>query len=46
MAEQIIKKETTSKSKGLPILLQIVQWSVLAMLLFTGLMAAYRKFGG
>lgn len=46
MAEQTIPQETAPKNKGTSIVRQIVQWSILALLLFTCIMAAYRKFGG
>jgi hypothetical protein len=46
MAEQTMTEESAPKSKALNILRQIVQWAILALLLFTCIMAAYRKFGG
>lgn len=46
MAEQILIQEGTSKSKFTNILRQVVKWAVLALLVFTCIMAAYRKFGG
>jgi hypothetical protein len=46
MTEQTIAKESAPKSKAMTILRQIIQWSILALLLFTCFMAAYRKFGG
>lgn len=45
MTEQTLTKESAPKSKALTIIRQIVQWSILALLLFTCIMAAYRKFG-
>jgi len=45
MTEQTLTKESAPKSKALTIIRQIVQWSILALLFFTCIMAAYRKFG-
>jgi hypothetical protein len=46
MAEQTLTQESTPKSTFSSILRQVVQWAVLALLAFTCIMAAYRKFGG
>jgi hypothetical protein len=46
MTEQTMTRESTPKSKAMTILRQIAQWAVLALLLLTCIMAAYRKFGG
>lgn len=46
MTEQTINQEISPKSKTAKILRQVIQWTVLALLLFTCIMAAYRKFGG
>jgi hypothetical protein len=45
MTEQTMTKENAPKSNATTILRQIIQWSILALLLFTCIMAAYRKFG-
>jgi len=46
MTEQTMPRASAPKSKGVTILRHIVQWAILALLLFTCIMAAYRKFGG
>jgi hypothetical protein len=46
MTEQTITRESAPKSKAMTILRQIFQWSILALVLLTCIMAAYRKFGG
>lgn len=46
MTEQTLHQQSVSKSKFATIFRQVVQWTVLALLLFTCIMAAYRKFGG
>jgi hypothetical protein len=46
MTEQTMISESTPKGKSVTILRQIVQWAILALLLLTCIMAAYRKFGG
>jgi hypothetical protein len=46
MTEQTMTNEGAPKTRAMTILRQIVQWSILALLLFTCIMAAYRKFGG
>jgi hypothetical protein len=46
MTEQTMAKEIAPKSKAVTILGQIIKWSILALVLFTCIMAAYRKFGG
>jgi hypothetical protein len=46
MTEQTMTQETSPKSKAARIVRQIFQWGILALLLFTCIMAAYRKFGG
>jgi hypothetical protein len=46
MTEQTMAQETTPKSKAARIVRQVLQWGILALLLFTCIMAAYRKFGG
>ncbi len=51
MAEHAIKQgehqiEKKSGTQGSRIIRQIHQWGILALLLFTCIMAAYRKFGG
>jgi hypothetical protein len=46
MTEQTMTKERMPQNKTTIILRKIVQWSILALLLFTCIMAAYRKFGG
>ncbi|MGE5256625.1 MAG: hypothetical protein ACM3KE_08155 [Hyphomicrobiales bacterium] len=46
MAEQTLRQESVPKSKFATILRQVLQWAILALLLFTCIMAAYRKFGG
>jgi hypothetical protein len=46
MTEQTITQEAAPKSRTAKIVRQVVQWTVLALLLFTCIMAAYRKFGG
>lgn len=46
MAEQTLDQQSVPKSRFATILRQFVQWAVLALLVFTCIMAAYRKFGG
>jgi hypothetical protein len=46
MTEQTMPQESAPKNKAMSIIRQIVQWSILALLLFTCIMAVYRKFGG
>jgi hypothetical protein len=46
MAEQTLTQEGAPKITFTNILRQVVQWAVLALLAFTCIMAAYRKFGG
>ena len=46
MSEQTMPQENVPKNKAMSVIRQIVQWSILALLLFTCFMAAYRKFGG
>jgi hypothetical protein len=46
MTEQTMPQETVPKDKTMSIVRQIAQWAILALLLFTCIMAAYRKFGG
>jgi hypothetical protein len=46
MAHQAKSQESVPKNKTISIVRQIAQWSILALLLFTCIMAAYRKFGG
>ena len=46
MAEQTLTEEGAPKSTSQNILRQVVKWAVLALLAFTCIMAAYRKFGG
>lgn len=46
MTEQTMAQESAPRKKAMSIVRQIVQWSILALLLFTCIMAAYRKFGG
>jgi hypothetical protein len=46
MTEQIMIKESVPKSKMASIIRQVLLWTVLALVLFTCFMAAYRKFGG
>jgi hypothetical protein len=46
MAEQTMPQESTPANKAKSIARQIFQWVILGLLLFTCIMAAYRKFGG
>ena len=46
MPEQIMTKESAPAGRAMTIIRKIAQWGILAMLLFTCIMAAYRKFGG
>jgi hypothetical protein len=46
MTEQTMPKESAPAGKVMTIVRQVAQWSILAVLLFTCIMAAYRKFGG
>ena len=46
MTERTMTSEATPKGKSGTILRQIAQWVILALLLLTCIMAAYRKFGG
>jgi hypothetical protein len=46
MTEQIMAGESALKGKTSTILRQIAKWVILALLLLTCIMAAYRKFGG
>jgi len=46
MTHQAKPQESVPKNKAISIVRQIAQWSILALLLFTCIMAAYRKFGG
>lgn len=46
MTEQTMTTGRAPRSKAMTILRQVVQWGILALLLFTCIMAAYRKFGG
>jgi hypothetical protein len=46
MAEQTVPQESTPANKAKSIARQIFQWVILGLLLFTCIMAAYRKFGG
>jgi hypothetical protein len=46
MTEQTMNQESSPKRKVTLVLRQAVQWAILALLLFTCIMAAYRKFGG
>jgi hypothetical protein len=46
MTEQTITQEVAPRNRTAKILRQVIQWTVLALLLFTCIMAAYRKFGG
>ena len=46
MTEQTMPQETVPKDKTMSIVRQIAGWAILALLLLTCIMAAYRKFGG
>jgi hypothetical protein len=46
MTEQQMSHESAPMKKATSIVRQMVQWGILALLLFTCIMAAYRKFGG
>lgn len=46
MTERTIPQESTPVKTAKSIARQIFQWVILALLLFTCIMAAYRKFGG
>jgi hypothetical protein len=46
MTKQTMPQETVPKDKTMSIVRQIAGWAILALLLFTCIMAAYRKFGG
>jgi hypothetical protein len=45
MTEQTMTSENVPKGKVSAILRQVVKWSILALVLFTCIPAAYRKFG-
>lgn len=46
MTEQTMPHESASKSMVATIIRQVVKYTVLALILVTCIMAAYRKFGG
>lgn len=46
MADQTMPQENVPKNRTMSIVRQVAQWSILSLLLFTCIMAAYRKFGG
>jgi hypothetical protein len=46
MTEQAIEPKSEPKGKASSILRKVIQYLVLGLLLFTCIMAAYRKFGG
>jgi hypothetical protein len=46
MPEQTMPQEGNTVNKAKSIARQIFQWVILGLLLFTCIMAAYRKFGG
>jgi hypothetical protein len=46
MTEQTMSHEGKPVDKAKSIARQIFQWVILGLLLFTCIMAAYRKFGG
>jgi hypothetical protein len=46
MTEHTMAKDSAPKGRTTTIIRQVVQWGILALLLFTCIMAAYRKFGG
>jgi hypothetical protein len=46
MSEPIIASPSESTSKAGRIVRSILKWSILALLAFTCIMAAVRKFGG
>ena len=46
MTDHTMTNERSPRSKAMTILRQVIQWGILALLLFTCIMAAYRKFSG
>jgi hypothetical protein len=46
MTEQTMPHEGASKSTMATIIRQVIKYAVLALILLTCIMAAYRKFGG
>lgn len=46
MTEQTMAQESVPKSMIGTIMRQVVKYAVLALIFFTCIMAAYRKFGG
>jgi len=46
MTEQTMPNESASKSMAATITRQVIKYAVLALILVTCIMAAYRKFGG
>ena len=46
MTEQTMSNESVAKSMTAKIIRQVVKYAILALILFTCIMAAYRKFGG
>ena len=46
MAEPVVEAKDESKSKPSKIIRIVIQWTILGLLAFTCIMAAYRKFGG